>query len=101
MEGPEPQISGNAKVVIEFRAGEMAQERVQLGSRGYTLVLGGVGVRTREVAGSRSPVLGYSPALSAKYSLAVVASDGLLVTHVPDLSSLGLLMEQCKTSQIF
>lgn len=42
MEGPEPQISGNAKVIIEFRAGEMAQERVQLGSRGYTLVLGDV-----------------------------------------------------------
>lgn len=30
-----PQISGNAKVVIEFRAGEMAQERAELGSRGY------------------------------------------------------------------
>lgn len=28
MEGPEPQISGNAKVIIEFRAGEMTQERV-------------------------------------------------------------------------
>ena len=51
MEGPEPQISGNAKVIIEFRAGEMAQERVQLGGRGYTLVLGDVEIRTREVAG--------------------------------------------------
>lgn len=61
-EGPEPQMGGNANVVIEFRAGEMAQERVQLGSRGHTLVLGGVGVRTGEVAGPRSPILGYSPA---------------------------------------
>lgn len=68
MEGPESQMSGNAKVIIEFRAGEMAQERVQLGSRGYTLVLRGVGIRTKEVAGPRSPVLGYSPALRAKYS---------------------------------
>lgn len=68
MEEPEPQISGNAKVIIEFRAGEMAQETVQLGSRGYTLVLEGVGIRTREVAGPRSPVLGYSPALRAEYS---------------------------------
>lgn len=29
------------------------------------------------------------------------ASDGLVVAHVPDLSSLGLLMQQCKTSQVF
>lgn len=68
MEGPEPQISGNAKVIIEFRAGEMAQERVQLGGRGYTLVLGDVEIRTREVAGPRSPVLRSSPALRARYS---------------------------------
>lgn len=33
MEGPEPQISGNAKVIIEFRAGEMAQERAELGGK--------------------------------------------------------------------
>lgn len=68
MEGPEPRISGNAEVIIEFRAGEMTQERVQLGSRGHTLVLRGVGIRTRDVAGPRSPVLGFSSALRAKYS---------------------------------
>lgn len=28
-------ISGNAKVIIEFGAGEMVQERAELGSRGY------------------------------------------------------------------
>lgn len=68
MEGPEPQISGNAKVIIEFRAGEMAQERAELGGRGYTFVPGGVGIRTREVAGPRSPVLGHSPVLRAERS---------------------------------
>ena len=31
----DPQVGGNAKVVIEFRAGEMEQERAELGSRGY------------------------------------------------------------------
>lgn len=39
----------------------MTQERVQLGSRG-------VGIRTRDEAGPRSPVLGFSSALRAKYS---------------------------------
>lgn len=68
MEGSEPQISGNAEVIIEFRAGEMTQERVQLGSRGHTLVPRGAGIRTRDVAGPRSPVLGFSSALRAKYS---------------------------------
>lgn len=68
-EGPEPQIGGNANVVIEFRAGEMAQERVQLGSRGHTLVLGSVGVRTGEGAGPDHQSWGtVLQALRAKYS---------------------------------
>lgn len=29
------------------------------------------------------------------------ASDRLVVAHVPDLSSLGLLMQQCETGQVF
>lgn len=31
----------------------------------------------------------------------VAGSDGLIVAHVPDLGSLGLLMQQCETSQVF
>lgn len=93
MEGSEPQISGNAEVIIEFRAGEMTQERVQLGSRGHTLVLRGAGIRTT------SP--GVQFCAEGQVLLSCGCSDGLLVTHVPDLSSLGLLVEQCKTGQIF
>lgn len=49
--------------------------------------------------GPESPVVGGGPALATVRSqqAAVVAegglSDGLIVTHVPDLSSLGLLMQ--------
>lgn len=31
----------------------------------------------------------------------VAVSDGLIITHVPDLSSLSLLMQQCETGQVF
>lgn len=95
MEGSEPQISGNAEVIIEFRAGEMTQERVQLGSRGHTLVLRGVGIRAQIT----SP--GVQFCAEGQGLLSCGCSDGLLVTQVPDLSSLGLLVEQCKTGQIF
>lgn len=68
MEGPEPQISGNAKVIIEFRAGEMAQERAELGGRGYTFVPEVWGSGPGRWQGPRSPVLGHSPALRAERS---------------------------------
>lgn len=101
MEGPEPQISGNAEVIIEFRAGEMTQERVQLGSRGHTLVLKRCG--DQDQGGGRAQITspGVQFCAEGQVLLSCGCSDGLLVTHVPDLSSLGLLVEQCKTSQIF
>lgn len=77
VEGPEPQISGNAKVIIEFRAGEMAQERVQLGGRGYTLVLGDVAIRTGRWQG---PIT--SPAIQSCAEGQALLSCGCLLQTV-------------------
>lgn len=67
---------------------------------------------TRKVGGAwgpESPVLGAAVLLQplralwgsqGGVSLSGVLSDGLIVAHVPDLSSLGLLMQQGKTSQV-
>lgn len=109
VEGAKSQTDGNAMVIIELRTGGVRIMRKGdyqqlLGSRRKASVLkvrrGGnqkVGVAVllqplrarQQAAGEKLATQGWA------------ASDGLVVAHVPDLSSLGLLMQQRKTSQVF
>lgn len=69
-----------------------------LGSRaGSQRGWGGAGPR---ITGPGVAVL-LRPLSSSAGSQGEAGSDGLIVAHVPDLSSLGLLMQQRKTGQVF
>lgn len=61
------------------------------------------GSRNQNQRGGRAQMAspGEQSCAEARTLLSCGSSDGLLITHVPDLSSLGLLVEQSKTSQVF
>lgn len=48
-------------------------------------------------AGLESPILGGV----LPQCCSAVVSEGLIVAHVPDLGSLGFLMQQCEAGQVF
>lgn len=116
MEGTEPRINGyaKAKVIIEVRAGGMVtRENAEHWQQREDPVFRKKG--NREVTGAQNHQSGVAvllqrlsvasaggrPEREAGSTRGVAGSDGLIVAHVPDLSSLGLLMQQCETSQVF
>lgn len=96
VEGAKSQTDGNAMVIIELRTGGVRNHekgRLPAAPGQQKEGLSPQGTQRREPEG-----WGGSPAPATQ---GWAASDGLVVAHVPDLSSLGLLMQQCKTSQVF